>query len=48
MTKFEVAWTDALGKVVDRMFDSYDDLCDWLKRFEVKRGFRASVKETEQ
>jgi hypothetical protein len=48
MTQFEVAWTNAVGKVIDRIFESYEELCEWLRRFEFRRGFRASVrKETE-
>jgi 2-hydroxy-3-keto-5-methylthiopentenyl-1-phosphate phosphatase len=47
MTQFEVAWTNAVGKVVDRIFESYEELCEFLERFEVRRGFRASVKEME-
>lgn len=47
MTQFEVAWTVAVGKVARRLFESYDDLCEWLERFEFRREFRASVKEVE-
>ena len=48
MTRFEVAWTVAVGKVARQLFNTYDELCEWLERFEFRREFRASVKETEQ
>jgi len=47
MTEFEVAWTDAVGKVVRRLFNSYDELCGFLERFHVRKCCWASVKETE-
>jgi hypothetical protein len=47
MTRFEVAWTVAVGKVARRLFNTYDELCEWLERFEFRREFRASVKEVE-
>jgi hypothetical protein len=45
MIQFEVAWTVAVGKVARRLFNSYDELCGWLERFEFRREFRASVRE---
>ena len=48
MTQFEVAWINAVGRVIDRLFESYDELCEFLGQFEVRKGFRASVKEAEQ
>ena len=45
MTQFEVAWTNAVGKVIDRIFESYDELCEFLERFELRDGWKASVKE---
>ena len=47
MTRFEVAWTVAVGKVARRLFNTYDELCEWLNRFEFRKEFRASVKEAE-
>ena len=47
MTEFEVAWTDAVGKVARQLFNTYDELCEWLNRFEFRREFRASVREAE-
>lgn len=47
MTRFEVAWTNALGEVIRRIFDSYDDLCAFLERFHARKCCWASVKEAE-
>ena len=47
MTRFEVAWTVAVGKVARKLFESYDELCVWLERFEFRREFRASVTEAQ-
>jgi len=47
MTRFEVAWTVAVGKVARQLFESYGELCEWLERFEFRKEFRASVKEAE-
>jgi hypothetical protein len=45
--RFEVAWTVAAGKVARQLFNTYEELCEWLERFEFRREFRASVKDAE-
>jgi hypothetical protein len=47
MTRFEVAWTVAVGKVARQLFSCREELLEWLERFEFRKEFRASVKEAE-
>jgi len=47
MTRFEVAWTDAIGRVFRHVFETYQDLCVFLERFHVRKSCWASVKEAE-